>query len=57
MLRCVCGEKPVVQKEGPFYDYCYKVVCKNCGLQCPSAGRTEEDAKESWDAFIRRLND
>ena len=56
MRRCICGEKPKVEKDGPVYDYCYRVVCPNCGLKCPSAGRDKDDAEESWNRFISRIN-
>lgn len=53
--KCICGNNPTVEKVGPLYDYSYQVVCKHCGIRCPSHGRDEKDAIESWNNFIKRI--
>lgn len=55
--RCLCGNKPTVKKDGPIYDFNYRVICNNCGIECPSAGRDEKDAIHSWNSFIRKFVD
>ena len=54
--RCVCGEKPVVVKDGPLYDFDFKVKCNYCGIECPYSGRDELDAINEWNNFINRIN-
>lgn len=53
--RCICGEKPVIIKEGPIYDSTFRVKCNYCGIECPSKGWNENDAIESWNKFLNRI--
>ena len=53
--RCPCGNSRVnVVTCGPRYDPSYVVKCQDCGIQCPSHGRDESEAKENWNEWIRR---
>jgi len=52
---CPCGNRNIeIIKDGPAYDSTYVAECPSCGIRCRSCGRSEKEAQENWNEWIRR---
>lgn len=47
-----CHGQAEVIKEDP-YDGDYVAICRRCGVRCPIRGRSEDEAADAWNRWIK----